>query len=437
MNERGKIKIGRLFNIEKGSLQSSKCVSGDYDFITASSEWKTHKEYSHHTEALIVAVAASGSLGRVHYVNGKFISSDLCFILTPKDEIKYPIDLGFYLHIFKVIRQDLVQRTATGTSKLAINKGNFENYEVPYFDITYQRKYREKLIKLEDKKDALLEKGTTQKLLLKSLRQQILQDAISGKLTEAWRRENPDIESSTDLLGQIRDEKERLILEKKIKKGRPSSDLDQNEPLANLPARWAWTNFREVILLSEAGKSLKCTERRIEGSEWGIIKVSAVSWNSFLEDQNKFYSELPPKDISAKVQLGDFLISRANTKELVGKSVIVEKIEKNLLLSDKTIRFKFHTGINLHYMNIYNNSPFARKHYLMCATGSSPSMKNITRSQMYSLLIALPPFPEQEVIVQKVVALMQKCARLEENITKNTQSITMLMRAFSAELFKV
>jgi type I restriction enzyme S subunit len=67
------IKINDLFHFEKGSLQSSKCTPGDFNFITAASEWKTHNEYSHECEALIFAAAASGSLGRTHYVNGKFI----------------------------------------------------------------------------------------------------------------------------------------------------------------------------------------------------------------------------------------------------------------------------------------------------------------------------------------------------------------------------
>jgi len=88
-------RIDELFNYEKGVLQSSKSTSGKYDFITASSEWKTHKEYTHNCEALIFAAAASGSLGRTHYVKGKFISSDLCFIITPKDLKNLPVDLSF------------------------------------------------------------------------------------------------------------------------------------------------------------------------------------------------------------------------------------------------------------------------------------------------------------------------------------------------------
>lgn len=98
--------IGKLFNVEKGQLQSTKCVPGKFDFITAAEDWKTHHTYDHECEALIIAVAASGSLGRTHYVDGKFISSDLCFILTPKDEDKYPLNLAFFITLY-LIHSDL------------------------------------------------------------------------------------------------------------------------------------------------------------------------------------------------------------------------------------------------------------------------------------------------------------------------------------------
>ena len=161
--------IKEIFDFGKGSLQSSKAIDGEYNFITASSEWKKHNTYEHDKEALIIAVAASGSLGRVHYINGKFISSDLCFILTPKDQKKIPVDLQFYQHLFQSIRQDLVQATATGTSKLAINQENFGNYKVPYFDIEYQKKYREKFVKLEEQQKQIEKSLETSKLLTKAI----------------------------------------------------------------------------------------------------------------------------------------------------------------------------------------------------------------------------------------------------------------------------
>ena len=132
------MRIDDLFHFEKGILQSSKCTEGEFDFITASSEWKTHNEYTHDCEALVFAAAASGSLGRTHYVNGKFTSSDLCFIITAKDPIKLPIDLKFYHMIFNEFKNDIVNSTKAGTSKEAIGMKAFGNYKLPYFDIDKQ-----------------------------------------------------------------------------------------------------------------------------------------------------------------------------------------------------------------------------------------------------------------------------------------------------------
>ena len=146
MSEWEKVKIGDIFSIEKGSLQSSKCTPEKYDFITAATDWKTHNSYDHECEAIVYAVAASGSLGRAHYVNGKFIASDLCFILTENDKNQYPINFLFYQIVFEMLRDEIVSKTKTGTSKESINRGNFSNYEIPYFPIEFQLANYEKFV---------------------------------------------------------------------------------------------------------------------------------------------------------------------------------------------------------------------------------------------------------------------------------------------------
>jgi len=169
-----KVRIGDLFELEKGSLQSSKCTEGEFDFITASKEWKTHNDFSHDFEALIFAAMASGSLGRTHYVNGKFITSDLCYILTPKDNDKFPIDLKFYHFVFNSLKEEIVKNTKSGTSKEAINQTNLKNYEIPYFGIEQQHLWIEKLLKTKSIKEDLTDEAETQQTLLKKLRQKIV-----------------------------------------------------------------------------------------------------------------------------------------------------------------------------------------------------------------------------------------------------------------------
>ena len=132
------VKIGDLFDIQKGSLASEDARDGEYNFITASEEWKKHDSYDQNCEAIIFAVAASGSLGRSHYVNGKFIASNLCLILTPKKDSKYELDLRFYNCYFESIRKRLVSDLADGTSKLTIGKDDLESYYIDYVPLPQQ-----------------------------------------------------------------------------------------------------------------------------------------------------------------------------------------------------------------------------------------------------------------------------------------------------------
>lgn len=139
-----KHRVKDIFQIEKGTLQSSKNIPGDYPFITASVEWKSHHEYSHDCEALVFAYGSSGSLGRTHYVTGKFISSDLCFILTPREEVKGQVLLEFYYYLFNSMREKIVGDLKKGTTKIAINRNDFSNYPIllPHIELqvdTYEK----------------------------------------------------------------------------------------------------------------------------------------------------------------------------------------------------------------------------------------------------------------------------------------------------------
>lgn len=132
------VKIGTLFKNERGSLASDNNIEGEYNFITASEDWKTHVEFDHDCEALVYAVSASGSLGRCHYVKGKFIASNLCLLLTPKNTELYPINLHFYSMYFNAIRKRIVNELADGTSKLTISPDDLMDYYIEYFPIDKQ-----------------------------------------------------------------------------------------------------------------------------------------------------------------------------------------------------------------------------------------------------------------------------------------------------------
>ncbi|MFN5397299.1 MAG: restriction endonuclease subunit S, partial [Pseudanabaena sp.] len=70
------------------------------------------------------------------------------------------------------------------------------------------------------------------------------------------------------------------------------------------------------------------------------------------------------------------------------------------------------------------------------AKGSSPSMKNVTRDNIKSLLVPLPPLAEQKAIVEKVDRLMNIIDRLEQQIKHRKQLAEDLMQTVLREAFE-
>ncbi|WP_242591647.1 restriction endonuclease subunit S [Streptomyces sp. GB4-14] len=167
-----------------------------------------------------------------------------------------------------------------------------------------------------------------------------------------------------------------------------------------LPAGWAWVSFGSVLTRIQAGWSPSAEPRPKEGDEWGVLKVSACSWGEYRPHENKALLPDQGSRPELEVQVGDFLISRANTSELVGRSVVVRETPPRLMLSDKTLRLSTVKGCNPRYLNLANLGPAARRHYEREATGTSSSMKNVSQRVIRRTPIPLPPREEQDRIVE-------------------------------------
>jgi type I restriction enzyme S subunit len=273
---------------------------------------------------------------------------------------------------------------------------------------------------------------TNQLKLVSQLRQSFLSEAMQGQLVPQDVKDEP----AEVLLERIKVEKESLIAAKKIKRDKPLAAIKTEEIPFEIPSTWAWCRLGEVVLFSEAGNSFKCFDRAIDSDEWGIVKTSSITSGYFSENENKYFSTSEPKDISKQVKINDFLFCRASgSKGLAGKCCIVEHITKKLLLSDKTIRFVFSEFVTPVFIRLFNNSDFGVRYYSSLSTGKSTSMNNVTRNQIYSMCLPLPPLAEQQRIVEKLETLMAFCDDLEANIKESkTQAETLLQVALKEAL---
>lgn len=163
--------IQDVFDIEKGSLQSTKNINGEYTFITASDEYKTHKTFTHDCEAVLFVGGSEGSLAKAHHHSGKFIASDLTFILTTnpkyKDKISYKY-IYYYLN-FERKKNASDKLLATGTTKKAISKERVGTIDLLLPTLNVQKQIADQLDELYDLIKRLNETITSLKCVMKSL----------------------------------------------------------------------------------------------------------------------------------------------------------------------------------------------------------------------------------------------------------------------------
>ncbi|WP_421352773.1 restriction endonuclease subunit S [Aeromonas sp. 604443] len=277
-------------------------------------------------------------------------------------------------------------------------------------------------------------RGTSSKLELtgiKKLRELILELAVRGKLVP----QDPSDEPASVLLERVAAEKTRLVKEGKIKKPKALPEIGEEDKPFELPEGWEWCRLDELSLTSEAGWSPQCDNSPRKNEQWGVLKVSAVTWGKFLAEENKALPEpLEPKP-EYEVLPGDFLISRANTAELVARAVIAPaNTPCKLMMSDKIIRFRFSHFVNSSYICLANGSCTSREYYSRVAGGTSSSMKNVSRLQIQNLVIALPPLSEQKRILDNCEKLMALCDQLEQRSESQLSAHQTLVETLLATL---
>ena len=156
---------------------------------------------------------------------------------------------------------------------------------------------------------------------------------------------------------------------------------------------WPTIELGQLVSKVVAGKSMRCRERPPRESEKGVIKVSAVTWGAFKPLESKTLPDNYTPNPSALIRRGDLLISRANTRELVGACVIVEDAPANLYLSDKVLRLQLNDTTLTSWVHWFLRSSQGREQLESMAHGTQASMLNIPQK---ALLRCVVPMPDEE-----------------------------------------
>lgn len=244
----------------------------------------------------------------------------------------------------------------------------------------------------------------------KQLKNSILQWAIQGKLVP----QDPNDEPASVLLDKIRQEKERLIKEKKIKRDKNASIIYRGEDNSyyekilatgevkcideeipfEIPQGWEWCRLRGVIYPPKYGTSSKSLSNgdvpvlRMGNIQDGKVVYDKLVFSNNVEDNRKYL-----------LQDGDLLFNRTNSAELVGKTAIF-KGNRHVIYAGYLILLR-PIKSNSEYLNYIFSSPYVRSYCKEVKT-IGVQQCNINAEKVSQLLVPIAPFEEQMRIVDKI-----------------------------------
>ena len=201
------------------------------------------------------------------------------------------------------------------------------------------------------------------------------------------------------------------------------------DPMTNSKG-WPIVPMGNVISDIVAGTSYSGEKRcRLENDEMGVLKISAVTSGRFNPKEFKAVKKHCLKATPVTLKKGDLLFSRANTRELVAATSIVDKDYSQLFLPDKLWRIDLKATVcDKNYFVYLLRSQGIRDSLSKTATGTSGSMLNISMQKLRSCLVPIPPISLQREFSAKLEGSDKTLARMTLQLVELNNHFDSLMQ---------
>lgn len=395
---------------QKNAIQK-KCDIGNY-YITKE-KFEEMKSFEVFPGDIIVSCA--GTIGET-YVMPDIMEKGIINQALMKITLSEFINKEFYLMYFKyILTSEITTRSKGSAMKNIPTLKHLKNIVFPLPPLNEQKRIAEKVDKLfaiieqlDNNKDELLK-------TINNTRNKILQLAIQGKLVP----QDPTDEPASILLEKIKEEKERLIKEGKIKRSKPLPPITEDEiPFEipfEIPEGWEWVRLGEItsFINGDRGKNYP---KRYELVEHGIPFINAGHLKkSIIDITNMNYITLDKYNMlnSGKIEINDVVYCLRGT---LGKCSINNNIKKGAIASSLVI-IRGYEFINTKYLYYYLISPLGK--LMIKKYDNGTAQPNLSAEKVKLFSFPLPPLNEQKRIVEKIDKLMALCNEIEKQIIES------------------
>lgn len=282
----------------------------------------------------------------------------------------------------------------------AVKSADIREHAIALPPLAEQTRIAQKLDELLTQVDSLKARIDAIPTLLKHFRQSVLAAAVSGQLTEEWRKQSTSLNNIE-----------------------PSGSND------SLDFVWPEVSLRDVALSFSYGSSAKSKPSGdIPVLRMGNIQNGKLDWSNlvFTSDENEINK--------FTLEPGDVLFNRTNSPELVGKTAIY-KGERPAIYAGYLIRVRCSKQLNPNYLHYCLNSPQGR-HYCWQVKTDGVSQSNINAKKLAAFRFGLPVVEEQTEIVRRVEQFFAFADQLEAKVAAAKNRIDHLAQSILAKAFR-
>ena len=199
--------------------------------------------------------------------------------------------------------------------------------------------------------------------------------------------------------------------------------------IGSIPEEWDVTSLSDAFQNLEAGVSVNSDER--QNADFFVLKTSAISDGLINIDEAKPVVKKEYARLKCPVKKGSIIISRMNTPQLVGACGYVAEDAKGYFLPDRlwqVINSK-PEKYDFRWLNYLLNQYRYKNAIHAVATGTSNSMKNISKERLLEIRIPRPSIEEQKFIVKAISDIEALIYDLEKLIKKKQNIFTGTMQS--------
>ncbi|EPJ2979759.1 restriction endonuclease subunit S [Klebsiella pneumoniae] len=248
-----------------------------------------------------------------------------------------------------------------------------------------------------------------------ALKQTILQLAVMGKLVP----QDPNDEPASELLKRIAQEKAQLVKDGKIKKQKPLPPVNDEDKLFEIPFNWEHVYLNDIceVITDGTHQTPKYTDRGRP-----FISAQCVKPFKFMPENCRYVSEEDYQQYikNRTPEINDILLARIGAG--IGECAVIDvNLEFSIYVSTALIKpIKCH--INSNYLCLWLNSPIGRLFSSRYTYGKGVSQGNLNLSLIRTFVISIPPYKEQNLIVEKVRTYLSICEKLKSKIQSAQQT---------------